>query len=301
MSAASLPLEIARWREDDSAVTPRSYYGEVRRRLLADPAAIVSLALLVLIVGSAIVAPLLAGYDPIKGDVAARLKPIGTAGHLLGTDEQGRDVLARLLYGGRLSLLAGIVPVLFATTVGTLIGAIAAYVGGVLGALLMRLMDMSYAFPAILLAIAIAASLGAGVANSIVALSIVFIPPVSRVAESATRGVIVQEYIEAARVCGANPLTVIRLQVLPNIFSPIFVYSSSLVGLSILIASGLSFLGLGAAPPAPEWGAMLSSLRPSVYVQPLVVALPGLLIFLTSVGFNTLSNSLRDALDVRRG
>jgi peptide/nickel transport system permease protein len=298
-SASALSIDLAGLREQEEAVAPRSYYGEVRRRLMADPQALVSIAVLFVIVAGAVAAPLLAGYDPIKGDVAARLRPIGTAGHLLGTDEQGRDVLTRLLHGGRLSLLAGIVPVLVATTLGTVIGAAAAYLGGVVEAVLMRIMDMSYAFPAMLLAIAIAASLGAGVANSIVALSIVFIPPVARVAESATKGVIVQEYIEAARISGASPAKVIQLQVLPNIFSPIFVYASSLVGLSILIASGLSFLGLGAAPPAAEWGAMLNSLRPSVYVQPPVVALTGLLIFLTSVGFNTLSNSLRDALDVR--
>jgi peptide/nickel transport system permease protein len=132
-----------------------------------------------------------------------------------------------------------------------------------------------------------------------VALSIVFIPPISRVAESATRHVKVQEYIEAARISGASTFWVIGDQVLPNVFSPIFVYASSLVGLSILIASALSFIGLGSAPPTPEWGAMLNQLRPSIYTQPLVVALPGLMIFATSVGFNMLSTSLRDALDVK--
>lgn len=296
---SAIPEAVARWRDGEHAVTLRSYYDEVIRRLLADRTALVALAALVLIFGSAVAAPLIAGYDPLDGDVGARLRPIGEPGHLLGTDEQGRDVLARLLHGGRLSLLAGVVPVVIATVVGTFVGAVAAYVGRAVGAVLMRIMDVSYAFPAILLAIAIASSLGAGISSSIVALSIVFIPPISRVAESATRGVIVQEYIEAAKISGANPLRVVFEQVLPNIFSPIFVYASSLVGLSILIASGLSFLGLGAAPPTPEWGAMLNSLRPSVYTQPAVVALPGLFIFLTSVAFNMLSNSLRDALDVK--
>lgn len=295
----SIPSAVAHWRDSENAVTPRSYYGEVGRRLLRDRTALVVVAALVLIVGSTLVAPLLTAHDPLTGDVAARLRPIGTPGHVLGTDEQGRDVLTRLLYGGRLSLLAGVIPVAIATVLGTLVGALAAYLGRTTGAVLMRVMDMSYAFPAILLAIAITASLGAGVTSSIIALSIVFIPPISRVAESATKHVMVQEYIEAGRISGASTLRVIADQVLPNIFSPIFVYASSLVGLSILIASGLSFLGLGSAPPTPEWGAMLNSMRGSVYNQPAVVALPGLLIFATSVVFNLLSTSLRDALDVK--
>jgi peptide/nickel transport system permease protein len=267
--------------------------------LLRDPTALVACGALVLIVGSSLAASVLTAQDPLVGDVAVRLEPIGTLHHPLGTDEQGRDVLARLLYGGRLSLVAGVIPVAIATALGTLVGALSAYLGRATGAVLMRIMDMSYAFPAILLAIAITSSLGAGVTSSIIALSIVFIPPISRVAESATKHVVVQEYLEAARISGASSRRIIVDQVLPNIFSPIFVYASSLVGLSILIASGLSFLGLGSAPPAAEWGAMLSSLRPSMYTQPGVVALPGVLIFATSVFFNLLSNSLRDALDVR--
>src|SRR5215210_1593985 len=270
----AIPSAVARWRDRENAVAPRSYYGEVLRRLLRDQTALVAFAALLLIVGSALVAPAMTAHDPLTGDVAARLRPIGTPGHVLGTDEQGRDVLARLLYGGRLSLLAGIIPVAVATVLGTLVGAMAAYMGRTVGAVLMRVMDMSYAFPAILLAIAITASLGAGVTSSIIALSIVFIPPISRVAESATKHVMVQEYIEAGRISGASTLRVIADQVLPNIFSPIFVYASSLVGLSILIASGLSFIGLGSAPPTPEWGAMLNTMRGSIYNQPAVVALP---------------------------
>jgi peptide/nickel transport system permease protein len=293
-----IPADVARWRDSEAAVTPRSYYGEVARRLLRDRTAMVACGMLALIVGASLLAPFVSGYDPIEGDVAARLRPMGTTGHVLGTDEQGRDMLTRLMYGGRLSLLAGVVPVI-ATVLGTIIGALASYLGRATGAVLMRVMDVSYAFPAILLAIAIASALGAGVSSSIVALTIVFVPPISRVAESATRHVKVQEYIEAARISGASTLWVIGDQVLPNVFSPIFVYASSLVGLSILIASALSFIGLGSAPPTPEWGAMLNQLRPSIYTQPAVVALPGLMIFATSVAFNLLSSSLRDALDVK--
>jgi peptide/nickel transport system permease protein len=299
MAVSTIRADVLRWRDTQGAVTPRSYYQEVATRLAADRSALFAIAVLVCIVGSAIAAPLLSGNDPLVGDVGMRLRPIGTVGHPLGTDEQGRDMLSRLLHGARLSLIAGILPVAVATIAGTIVGATAVYARGVLGATLMRVMDMSYAFPTILLAIAVAASLGAGVTSSMVALSIVLVPPISRVAESATRQVVVQEYMEAARISGANPVLIIIDQVLPNVFSPIFIYASSLVGLSILTASGLSFLGLGASPPTPEWGAMLNSLRPSLYVQPAVVLLPGLLIFVVSLAFNMLSNSLRDALDVR--
>ncbi len=292
-------LAIAARLAEELTPTPRSYSSEVLRRFRADPTGLIALAALCTIILAAVAAPLLTSYDPLVGDVAARLRGIGTPDHLLGTDEQGRDIWTRLLFGGRLSLLTGIVPVLGATVLGTTIGAIAGFRGGKVGTLLMRIMDMCYAFPSILLAIALVASLGPGVVNSIIALTIVYIPPISRVAESATRQIVVQEYVEAARISGANPLQIVVYQLLPNIFSPIFVYASGLVGLAIVAGSGLSYLGLGAAPPAPEWGAMLSSLQGSIYQQPWVVALPGVFIFLTSVASNVLSNSLRDALDVK--
>jgi peptide/nickel transport system permease protein len=163
----------------------------------------------------------------------------------------------------------------------------------------MRTMDMLYAFPAIMLAIAISASLGPGVTNSVLAISMVFIAPISRVAEAATRRVIFLEYIEAARLSGASTACILLSQVLPNIFNPIFVYASGLIGLSIVIASGLSFLGMGARPPVPEWGFMLNSLRGAIYVQPWVAVLPGFLIFVTSMSCNMMSDALRDALDIK--
>lgn len=286
-------------RHASGLVEARSLRAEVRHRLLRDRTAMACLVLLVGMVVASIAAPLLSGYDLAQVAAADRLLPIGSPGHLLGTDELGRDMATRLLYGGRLSLLTGITPILIAAAVGTLIGAVAAYVGGPIGALLGRTMDMAYAFPAILLAIAIAAALGPSAGNSIMALSIAFIPPIARVAESATRQVIVQEYIESARLSGARWWQVVGQQVLPNVFGQIFVYAAGLVGLSISVGAALSFLGLGAPPPTAEWGAMLSSLRNSIYVEPVVVALPGLFIFLAAAAFNILSDALRDALDVR--
>jgi peptide/nickel transport system permease protein len=166
-------------------------------------------------------------------------------------------------------------------------------------AIFMRSLDMFYALPAILLAIAIGASLGPGLLNVIISVSIVYIAPIARVAESATRRAMVDEYIEAARLSGASTLSILFTQLLPNIFNPIFVYAAGLVGLSMIIASSLSFLGLGSRPPTPEWGYMLNALRPTIYVNPWVVALPGVMIFITSIAFNTLSDAIRDAMDIR--
>ncbi len=288
------------WIESDVPVAPHSYGGEVLSRFLRNRVGVTALAVLALLVLAAVAAPLLTPYDPIKGETAARLKPIGASGHLLGTDELGRDLLARLLYGGRLSLLGGFIPVVVATVIGTAIGAIAGYLGGAVGALLMRTLDMFYAFPAILLAIAIGASLGPGLRNAMIALSIVFLPPITRVAEAATRRVVVNEYIEAARLSGANTFQLVFGQVLVNIVNPIFVYASGLVGVSMIVAASLSFLGLGARPPTPEWGYMLNSLRSAIYANPWVAALPGLFIFVTSVSFNTLSDAIREAMDLKR-
>lgn len=284
---------------EESLVAPRSYTGEVRVRFLRKRSGLAALGVLAVIAAAAVAAPLLTTYDPLVGRAVERLLPMGTSGHVLGTDEQGRDMLARLLYAGRLSLLTGTMPVLIATVLGTAVGATAGYVRGPVGAILMRSMDMLYAFPAVMLAIAIAASLGPGVKNSILAISIVFIPPIARVAETATRRVVLLEYIEAARLSGATSARIIVSQVLANIFNPIFVYASGLVGLSIVIASGLSFLGLGAKPPTPEWGYMLNSLRGAIYSQPWVAVLPGLFIFATSMACNVLSDALRDALDIK--
>jgi peptide/nickel transport system permease protein len=280
-------------------VAPRSYLGEVRVRFFRKHAGVVALGTLALLVALAALAPLIAPYDPIAGSATQRLLPIGHPAHVLGTDEQGRDIISRLLWGGRVSLVTGFVPVLIATTLGTAIGATAGYVRGVLGMALMRTMDMFYAFPAIMLAIGITASLGAGAGSTMIAISVVFIPSIARVAEAATRKVYILEYIEAARLSGASTPRIIVSQLLANIFNPIFIYASGLIGLSIVIASGLSFLGMGAKPPTPEWGFMLNSLRGAIYQQPLVAILPGLLVFIVSMSCNIVSDSLRDALDIR--
>ncbi|MGY6502447.1 MAG: ABC transporter permease [Acidimicrobiales bacterium] len=287
------------WLAAEAGVEARSFWGETRRRFFANKVGVVSLAILVLLVTGSVFAPLLTTHDPLVGNPTDRLQGFFSPGHPFGTDEQGRDMLARLLYGGRLSLLAGFVPTLLATVIGTAIGAWAGFVRGATGTVLMRFMDMIYAFPAILLAIAVGASLGPGLRNSIVAVTIVFIPPIARVAESAARTVSLQEYMEAARLSGAGRFTLVRTQLLPNVLNHIIVYASGLVGVAMIIAASLSFLGLGSQPPTPEWGYMLNSLRGSIYVAPWVAIIPGFLIFLTSVAFNMASDALREAMDSR--
>jgi len=278
----------------------RGYWADVGRRLMRDPVAVTAACVILLIVLAAIFAPLVAPADPYKVSMIRRLKPILDANYLLGSDELGRDMLTRLIYGGRLSLFMGVLPVVSAFLIGSSIGIFAGYVGGWVNTLIMRTIDVFYAFPSVLLAIALSGALGAGILNAIVSLTIVFIPLISRVAEAVTTQIRTRDYVEAARVSGAGPLTIIRVHVLGNVLGPIFVYATSLISVSMILASGLSFLGLGSKPPEPEWGLMLNTLRTAIYVQPLVAALPGAMIFITSISFNLLSDGLRSAMEVKQ-
>jgi peptide/nickel transport system permease protein len=284
---------------DDLAPVVRSYWQSVGARLRRDPVTLIFAGLLLAIVAAAIAAPWLAPFDPYKESIVRRLKPFGYQGHLLGTDELGRDLLTRLLYGGRLSLVMGVLPVLIASLIGGSLGIVGGFAGGRVNSAIMRTMDVFYAFPSVLLAVAISGSMGGGVINGMLALTLVFIPPMCRIAETATTQVKSLDYIDAARATGASILMVIRHHVLGNVLGPVFIYASSLVSVSILLASGLSFLGLGVRPPDPDWGLMLSTLRQAIFVQPWVCALPGAAIFLTSMCFNMVSDGLRSAMDVR--
>ncbi len=277
----------------------RGYWATVGRRLVRDPVSVVCAILLIAIALAAIFAPHLGLADPYQGSMIRRLRPIGTAGYSLGTDELGRDMLARLIYGGRLSLLIGLLPVVLAFVIGTTLGIIAGYVGGIVNQAIMRTIDVFFAFPSVLLAIAISGALGAGIVNSLVSLTIVFIPPIVRVAESVTTSVRTLDFVDSARASGAGPLTIMRVHVLGNVLGPIFVYATSLTSVCMILAAGLSFLGLGTKPPEPEWGLMLNTLRTAIYVNPWVAALPGVMIFTVSICFNLLSDGMRSAMDVR--
>ena len=281
------------------AGAPMSYWRAVAWRLSQDRATLVAGTLLLLIALSAVLAPWIAPHDPSAGSIRLRLAAVGMPPHVLGTDEQGRDMLSRLLWGGRMTLVAGLTPVIVAFVVGTVLGVIAGYAGGLVNTLVMRTMDIFYAFPAVLLAIAISGALGPGLPNTLISLSIVFIPRVVRVAESATVQVKGLEYVAAAKVSGATVWQILRYHLLANILGPVLVFASTQVSLSIILAAGLSFLGLGVTPPAAEWGLMLNTLRQSIYVNAVVPALPGLAIFVTSMAFNLVSVGLRDAMEIR--
>ena len=277
----------------------RGYWTTVFRRLSCDPVSVTCAGIILLIALAAIFADYLHLANPYTGSMVRRLRWIGTPGYPLGTDELGRDMIARLVYGGRLSLFLGLSPVVIAFMIGTTCGVMAGYLGGFVNQAIMRTVDVFYAFPSVLLAIAISGALGAGITNSIVSLTIVFIPPIVRVSESVTTSVRSLDFVDAARASGAGPLTIMRVHVLGNVLGPIFVYSTSLISVCMILASGLSFLGLGTKPPEPEWGLMLNTLRTAIYVNPWVAALPGVMIFTVSICFNLLSDGMRSAMDVR--
>ena len=275
------------------------FWSGVVRKLMRDPVALGAGAVLLTLILMAIFAHQLVPSDPYATSMLKRLKPIGFEGFPLGSDELGRDMMSRLMLGTRLSLFMGITPVLIAFVIGSGVGILAGYAGGLVNTLIMRTIDILYAFPSVLLAIALSGALGAGIGNALLSLTIVFIPQIARVAESVTTQVRGRDYVEAARASGASPFTIVRVHVLGNVLGPIFVFATSLIAVSMILASGLSFLGLGVRPPEPEWGLMLNTLRTAIYTQPWVAALPGLMIFITSISFNLLSDSLRSAMDVK--
>lgn len=296
---ATIDAEVAAKLDKPSAPLVKTYWQTVRDRLMRDRMTVAVGLILFLIVAITVLAPWLAPHDPYEGSVGNRLKPIGTPGHWLGTDETGRDMLSRIIYGGRLSLLCGLTPVVVATFIGGFIGLLAGTAGGIVNTILMRLMDVLYAFPSVLLAVAICGVLGAGIVNTILSLTIVFIPPVVRITESLTTQVRNLDFVEAARAAGASHIEVIKFQIIANILGPLFVYATSLVSISIILSSGLSFLGLGVVPPAAEWGLMLNAMRQALWVDPVIAAVPGATILITSMCFNLLSDGLRSAMDTR--
>jgi peptide/nickel transport system permease protein len=271
----------------------------VRRRVYRDKVTVGVILILCAIVLMSIAAPLVTAHDPAQGSVFKRLKAPGFPGHWLGTDEVGRDLWTRMVYGGRLSLLCGVVPVFLALTIGGTLGVVAGFAGSIVNTVIMRSMDVLYAFPSILLAIAICGMLGAGLRNTILALTVTFIPPIVRISESVTTQVRGLDFVEAARASGGSALSVLRHHVVNNVLGPILVYATSLISVCIILSAGLSFLGLGVTPPNPEWGLMLNSLRSALWVNPVIAALPGVMIFVTSMCFNLMSDGLRQAMDVR--
>jgi ABC-type dipeptide/oligopeptide/nickel transport system permease subunit len=292
-SAPALAAGAPPWTRKKSQL--RIAWGRFRR----DRMALLGGTLLCMLVFMAILAPLLSPHHPFEMDVTQRLRPPGTPGYVLGTDEAGRDILSRLLWGGRISLVTAVVPVLAATLVSIVIGLLAGYYGGWVEQILMRTLDVFFAFPRIILAIALAAALGAGMLSVMLALFAGLIPYISRVAYGAVLTTKNLQFVEAARSCGARGRHIIFHEILPNIVPPVIVYATTLTGLMVILAAGLSFLGLGVHPPRADWGIMLDGGRRVITIAPHVATIPGLVILLASVAFNLLGDGLRDALDPR--
>jgi len=258
----------------------------------------------------AIFAPMLAPFDPIKPlrDVKRRAAPcIHVLGcpadqpqHFFGVDGNQRDLLSRIIYGSRLSLEIGVATVSFAIIVGAALGALGGYAGGWLDNIIMRLMDVLLAFPGLLLSIAIVAVLGPGLVNALLAIAFVSIPVYARIVRASVLQVKEQDFVSAARALGSSPLGILATHVMPNALTPLIVQATLGIASAILDAAALSFLGLGAAPPTPEWGLMLGEERNSVFNAPHLVFLPGAAIMLTVLAFNLLGDGLRDALDPRQ-
>ncbi|WP_299669968.1 nickel transporter permease [uncultured Ruegeria sp.] len=259
--------------------------------------AMVGLTILVLLVFTAVFAPVLAPHDPFSQDLASRLQPIGTEGHLLGTDSLGRDILSRLIYGARITLYIVALVALIAPVAGLLVGTVAGYAGGWADVVLMRITDIFLAFPRLVLALAFVAALGAGIENAVLAISLTAWPPYARMSRAETLTIRSTDYINAIRLQGAGPLRIITRHIWPLCISSLIVRVTLDMAGIILAAAGLGFLGLGAQPPSPEWGAMISEGRRFILDHWWVATVPGLAIFTVSLAFNLLGDGLRDALD----
>src|SRR6056297_751106 len=275
---------------------PSNPWYEAGRRLLKNRIGLLGIVFIGILLFIAIFAPLIAPYDPLAQNIMGRYKA-PSAEHLLGTDEMGRDILSRIIYGSRISLQVGLVSVALALLFGVSFGLIAGYYGGKLDMLIMRFMDIMLAFPSILLAIGIVAILGPQLKNAMLAIGIINVPRFARIVRSSVLSIKESEYISAARALGAGDFRIIFKHLLPNAMAPLIVQTTLSIATAILEAAALSFLGLGAQPPSPEWGAMLSDARSSLQKAPWVATFPGLAIIFGVLGFNLLGDGLRDALD----
>ena len=301
-------LEVEVLRSTESVSLWRTAF----RRLFKRKSALAGMVILGILTFIAIFAPLLAPYDPLQ--VLIGIEPVKVRQppcihlfgcpedqpqHIMGIDGNVRDQFSRILYGARLSLMVGITSVSFAIVIGTVLGSVAGYLGGRIDNVIMRVMDVLLAFPSLLLAIAIVSILGPGLINALIAIAIVSIPAYARVMRSTVLTVREMEFVEASRSLGGGTYYVLFSRILPNSLTPLIVVGTLGIATAILDAAALSFLGLGAQPPTPEWGTMLGAERNQVFTAPHLVLYPGLMIMLTVLGFNLLGDGMRDALDPR--
>lgn len=301
---------------EEKSLESVSLWNITRRRLLRRKSAVLGMIILGILIFIALTAQWLAPYDPVKsmldikdypGRAQKRLAPCihafgcpkDQAQHILGLDGNIRDEFSRLLYGARLSLMIGLATVTFAIAIGTVLGALAGYFGGWIDNIIMRVMDVLLAFPSLLLAIAIVTVLGPGLINALLAIGIVSIPAYARVVRASVLSVREMDYVSATRALGGNVTEILFRRILPNALTPLIVQGTLGIATAILDAAALSFLGLGAQPPTPEWGSMLGAERNQVFTAPHLVFFPGVAIALTVLAFNLLGDGLRDALDPR--
>lgn len=275
-----------------------SPWAAARRRFIRSRTGLVGALVLLVVTLAAIFAAQVAPYNPTRQDFRVEREPPSIE-HLMGTDEFGRDVLSRIIWGARSSLAAGAIAASIALAAGLVLGMIAAFYGGPLDNFIMRVMDIILAFPYILLAIAVVAILGPGLLNAMIAIGIVYVPYYARVVRGAVLSVRAREYVEAARALGAPDGRVMLQHVLPNTLAPVIVQTTLNVGSAIIDTAGLSFLGLGTQPPTPDWGNMLSAGRSYVIDSPWIATFPGLAILVTVLAFNLMGDALRDAFDPR--
>ncbi len=269
--------------------------------LKSNSMAMVGLGILLVLLLMAAFAPWLSPHDPFEQNLMGRLQPIGVEGHILGTDSLGRDLLSRVIYGSQITLYIVALVAMIAPIVGLLVGTIAGYTGGIIDAILMRITDIFLAFPRLVLALAFVAALGAGIENAVLAISLTAWPPYARIARAETLTIRNSDYIAAVKLQGAGAMRIITKHIWPVCISSLIVRVTLDMAGVILAAAGLGFLGLGAQPPSPEWGAMISEGRKFILDHWWVATVPGLAIFTVSLGFNLLGDGLRDVLDPKEG
>jgi len=302
------PTADQTWRDWLTTDTPTSrrharaasfYHGWLTLR--SNHMAMIGLGILVVLVLVAALAPFLSPHDPFVQNLGGRLRPPGTEGHVLGTDSLGRDILSRIIYGSRITLYIVTLVALLAPIAGLLVGTIAGYAGGWADVVLMRITDIFLAFPRLVLALAFVAALGAGIENAVLAISLTAWPPYARIARAETLTIRSSDFISAIRLQGAGPIRIITKHIWPLCISSLIVRVTLDMAGVILAAAGLGFLGLGAQPPSPEWGAMISEGRKFILDHWWVATMPGLAIFTVSLAFNLLGDGLRDVLDPKEG
>ena len=277
-------------------IKKRSQFQEVWRRLKKSPLALIGMVMLLLLIFVAIFADFIAPFPYEKQNYSETLQGPSWK-HLAGTDEFGRDILSRIIYGSRISLRIGFISLSAGALVGTVLGLIAGYFGKVTDNVIMRFCDILYGIPRVVLAIAIASTIGAGITSALIAVAISSVPAFARVVRAATMTVRDQEYVEASKAIGAGTGRILAVHIFPNILAPIIVQATLGIAKSILLCASLSFLGLGIQPPVPEWGAMLSNARSFMRDNPYMVIAPGLAIMMTVLALNLFGDGLRDALD----